>query len=571
MKTITPFVALSLLTGIIAFERHSSETTPSAASAGEIAVCGPSNQDLQAPLLNGKYIVALPGWGNFSYKVSTSSDSSQFYFDQGLNLYYGYHFKEAVASFREAARIDSTNVMAFWGQALAMGPYYNAAHTYSKPAEVAQALFKMNSLTAHATGKEKLLIDAMNARYSNDPSDARRAELNQAYSDKLKKLVTDYPDENEFKLLYIDSQMLMHAWDFWKKDGTSKPWTPELVALCEKALKVNPKHPAALHYYIHLTEASRHPEVALASAEALRDLLPGVAHMVHMASHEYERNGLYAEGVEVNNLADDALLNYDMLARNLSLNKHSPHYFAVQSYCALTAGMYSDAMRYAQRCRQSVAPKPETTYDQYLYMLPVMAQVRMGKWQQILSDSVIPSPTWSYASLLSDFAKGIAFANTGRPDSAAARLESLKIKAKDPVLTKRRIPFNSPVEIAAIAEKVLEGVVGISRGERAKGIAALEEAVKLEDKLIYTEPKDWPLPARQFLGAYLLNSGKAALAEKVYLDDLIYNPSNGWSLLGLSQSLKAQGKTKQIAGIKAKYERAFAKAEQIPAGSVFMK
>lgn len=571
MRSIIPITALSLLTGIVAVDRKSTSPEPRTTVPESIAVCGPSYQNLQAPLLNGKYIVALPGWGNFSYKVSTSSDSSQFYFDQGLNLYYGYHFKEAVASFRESARIDSTNAMAFWGQALAMGPYYNAAHIYAKPAEVAQALVKMNSLTAHATEKEQLLIDAMNSRYSDDPTDAKRGELNQAYSDKLKKLVALHPEENEFKLLYIDSQMLMHAWDFWKKDGTAKPWTPELVALCEKALKVNPKHPAGLHYYIHLTEASRNPEVALPSAEALRDLLPGVAHMVHMASHEYERNGLYAQGVEVNNLADEALLNYDMLAKNLSLNKHSSHYFAVQTYCALTAGMYEDALRYAHRTRRSVAPKYETTYDQYLYMLPVMVQVRMGKWQEILKDSVTPDAKWTYAGLLSDFAKGIAFANTGRPDSAAARLALLKAKINDPVLTKRRIPFNSPVEIAAIAEKVLEGVLAITRNEQAAGIAALEEAVKLEDKLIYTEPKDWPLPSRQFLGAYLLKAGKPAWAEKVYRNDLLFNPANGWSLVGLSKSLQAQKKTREIAGIKARYERAFAKAGQIPPGSVFLK
>ncbi|WP_353719777.1 hypothetical protein [Dyadobacter sp. 676] len=568
MKTVLPIAALALLTGIVQ-NRPSGGQFVSAPP--EIPVCGPSYQSLQAPLLNGKYIVALPGWGNFSYKVSTSSDSSQFYFDQGLNLYYGYHFKEAVASFREAGRIDSTNAMAFWGQALAMGPYYNAAHSYSKPPEVAQALITMNNLTAHATEKEKALIDAMNSRYSDDPTDAGRAGLNQAYSDKLKRLVTLYPDENEFKLLYIDSQMLIHAWDFWKKDGTPRPWTAELVALCEQALKANPKHPAGLHYYIHLTEASRHPEVALASAEALRDLLPGVAHMVHMASHEYERNGLYAQGVEVNNLADDALRNYDMLAKNLSLNKYSPHYFAVQTYCALTGGMYQDAMRYAQRTRGSVAPGYENTYDQYLYMLPVMVQVRMGKWQQILNDSISPHPEWTYAGLLSDFAKGIAYANTGRPDSAGTRLEMLRTKARDPILTRRRIPFNSPVEIAAIAEKILEGVVAISRNEQAAGIAALEEAVKLEDKLIYTEPKDWPLPSRQFLGAYLLKAGKPALAEKVYREDLIFNPSNGWSLLGLHQSLKAQRKKRELAGIKAKYERAFGSAGQIPPGSVFIK
>ncbi|ACT92238.1 hypothetical protein [Dyadobacter fermentans] len=571
MKTIIPITALSLLTGIISPDRPGPRTETIPGTSGAITVCGPSSQNLEAPMLNGKYVVALPGWGDFSYKVSTSSDSSQFYFDQGLNMYYGYHFKEALASFRESARIDPNNAMAFWGQALAMGPYYNAAHSYTKPAEVTQALATMNSLAAHATQKEARLIDAMNARYSDDPTDAKRPELNQAYSDKLEELVAEYPGENEFKILYIDSQMLMHAWDFWKKDGTPRPWTPELVALCEKALKINPKHPAALHYHIHLTEASRHPEVALASAEVLRDLLPGVAHMVHMASHEYERNGLYARGVEVNNLADEALLNYDMLAKNLSLNKHSSHYFAVQTYCALTGGMYRDALRYAERCRRSVAPTHETTYDQYLYMLPVMVQVRMGKWQEILTDTTTPDPKWTYASLLSDFAKGVAFANTGRVDSAAVRLEMLKAKAKDPVLARRRVPFNSPVEIAGIAEKVLEGVIAFAGHAQADGIAALEEAVNREDKLIYTEPKDWPLPARQFLGAYLLQAGKAASAEKVYRQDLVFNPSNGWSLVGLSQSLQAQRKTKELKGIMAKYQSAFAQAEQIPTGSVFTR
>lgn len=571
MKTLIPIAMLSAVTGIAILNTGHQPARTESVVAGTIPVCGPADQSLTAPMLNGKFVTALPGWGNFSYPVSTRSDSSQFYFDQGLNMYYGYHFKEAVASFREAARIDPANAMAVWGQALAMGPYYNAAHSYTKPTEITEVLAKMNELAPNASAKENDLIDAMNSRYSDDPADAKRAELNNAYSEKLKALVAKYPEETEFKVLYIDSQMLMHAWDFWNKDGSAKAWTPGLVSLCEKALKASPKHPAALHYYIHLTEASRHPEVALASAEALRDLLPGVAHMVHMASHEYERNGLYAKGVEVNNLADDALINYNMLAKNLSLNKHSSHYFAVQTYCALTGGMYKEALRYAQRCRNSVSPKPDATYDQYLYMMPVMVQVRHGKWQQILADSVLPAGDWTYAGLLSDFAKGLAFANTGQLDSAANRLEMLRQKSKDPVLTKRRIPFNSPIQIAVVAEKILAGVVAMSGKAPSEAIALFQQAVQLEDKLIYTEPKDWPIPSRQFLGAYLLKAGQPKQAERVYREDLIYNPSNGWSLLGLAQTLKAQRKTKELGVIKDRYTQSFARAEQIPPYSVFMK
>ncbi|NIJ54173.1 tetratricopeptide repeat protein [Dyadobacter arcticus] len=546
--------------------RKSSKTT-----IADIAVCGPVyNSEIQ-PAADGKFIVPLPGWGHHSYPVSTKTDSSQFFFDQGLSMYYGYHFKEAVASFKESARFDPENAMAFWGQALAMGPYYNAAHSYTKPAELVSVLKEMNGKIARTTPKEKLLIDAMNSRYSNDATDSQRESLNIAYAEKLKNAMVAEPGNDDIHILYVDANMLIHAWDFWNKNGTPKAWTAELVDVCKKVLERNPKHPAALHYYIHLTEASQHPEVALGSAETLRDLLPGVAHMVHMSSHEYERNGLYAKGVEVNNLADDNLKYYDLLAKNLSLAKASPHYFAVQTYCALTGGMYKEAMRYALRTRKSVMPTYETTYDQYLYMLPVMTLVRHGKWEEILRDSIRIDSRWTYASLLSDFAKGLAFLNTDQIDSASANLERLRLKSKDPILTKRRIPFNSPVQIAKIAEKTLEGAILFSQKQHIKAIASLEKAVELEDKLIYTEPKDWPVPTRQFLGAYLLKAGKPALAEKVYRLDLVYNPGNGWSGLGLYNSLVAQRKTKQAAGYKTKFQESFAHADEIPSSSVWMK
>lgn len=534
-------------------------------------MCGPVYSANSTADENGKFVGVLPGWGSYSFPVTTTVDSSQFYFDQGLNMYYSYHMRESVASFREAARLDPQNAMAYWGQALAMGPYYNAAHSYTKPAEIPEVLARMNEAAAGATNKEQKLIKAMNTRYSDSPGDAERQALNTAYARSLKSLVAAHPEEKEFKILYIDAMMLLHAWDFWNRDGTPKTWTPELVKLCEKVLKVSPKHPAALHYHIHLTEASRNPGVALGSAETLRDLLPGVAHMVHMASHEYERNALYHKGVEVNNLADDNLLRYDMLARNLGLNKHSSHYFAVQTYCALTGGMYKDALRYAQRARKSVTPSYEATYDQYLFMLPVMAQVRMGKWQEILNDTVAADPRWTYAGILSHFAKGIAFVNTDNTESAARELDSLRKKINDPVLTKRRIPFNSPVEIARIAEKILTGVVYYAQKDQAKAIASLEAAVKLEDNLVYTEPKDWPLPSRQFLGHILLKSGKTALAGQVYRADLAKNPGNGWSLIGLFQTAKAQGNAQLAARYAAQYKLPFAHADEIPTRSVFLK
>ena len=218
----------------------------------------------------------------------------------------------------------------------------------------------------------------MNRRYSSDTMDTQRPALNLAYAQGMRELISLYPADPDIRILYVDAMMLIHAWDLWNNDGTPKQWTPEIISLCEGVLKENPHHPAALHYYIHLTEASHHPELALASADTLKDLMPGVAHMVHMSSHEYERNGSYALGVEVNDRADEDLILYESLTANLHLSKHALHYFAVQAYCGLSGAMYTKGMSDAIRCSKMAGPSYDDTYSQYLYMMPVSLQ--MSGW-----------------------------------------------------------------------------------------------------------------------------------------------------------------------------------------------
>ena len=532
-----------------------------------IAICGVSADGLIRQMENGKFIVPLPGWGNHSFKIATSQDSAQFYFDQGLTMYYSYHMKEAMASFKEVARFDPTCPMAWWGQALAGGPYYNAAYTYKASPDMTAVLARMNELITYASPKEKRLIQVMNTRYSTDPADSQRKELNQAYASATRQLMTEF-DDPDTKMLYVDAIMLIHAWDFWSPDGQPKAWTPEVVALTENVLKKYPDHPGALHYQIHLTEASMHPEVALNNADKLKTLLPGVAHMVHMASHEYQRNGLFDEGVIVNDNADRNLLHYDSLAAHLGLVKHSPHYFAVQTYCALTGGMYETGLRDALRCRQSVAPTAENTYDQYLYMLPSLTLVRLGKWDEILSTDK-PNETWTFASVLDHFSRGMALVGSGQIPEAQKQLQLLRNRLTDPILEKRRIPFNTPLSVAKIADHILEASLLQADKKHAQAVVSLQQAISLEDQLIYTEPSDWPLPARQFLGAYLLTMQKPKEAEAVYRQDLVHHPGNGWSLVGLHQALTVQAKRTELPQLEARYRAAFSKAEQIPAASVY--
>src|SRR5450432_2743370 len=519
---------------------------------------------------DGKFITVLPGWGNYAYPVSTKNDSAQFYFNQGLNMYYSYHWQEANASFKEAARFDPGSGMAYWGQALAMGPGYNFSLHYKMRKEVPGVIQLMNQHIDLATAKEKKLIEVMNFRYSSDTADTQRSSLNLAYAHGMRELMTLYPADPDIKILYVDAVMLIHAWDLWNNDGTPKKWTPEVIHLCEEVLQENPRHPAALHYYIHLTEASRHPEVALASADTLKDLMPGVAHMIHMSSHEYERNGSYAMGVEVNDRADDDMINYESLAKNIHLRKNAFHYFAVQAYCGLSGAMYNIGLADAIRCRKSVTASFDDTYQQYLYMMPAFTMLRMGKWEELLKDDSEPDASWTYAGLIYDFARGMAFINTGHTDSARRYLILLQRKLKDSILNVADTLSNKAMQGGVIAREILSSSIFFSAKKYDSAIAHINHAIQVEDGLFYYEPKDWLIPARQFLGAYYLKMGKPDMAEKTYREDLIWNPGNGWSLLGLCQSLKAQNKPEQIAGYQKTYLNAFSGAEQVPPGSVYM-
>ena len=567
------FVFPFFVAGYFTFFWRNKAVQPLVASdPASIAICGAGSVGNFNVAANGKFIGPMPGWGKYSYPIKTSKDSAQYYFNQGLNMYYGYHMKEALASFKEAARIDPYSPMTYWGQALVMGPYYNAAHTYTMPEEIHGVMQKLNEIGLfNADAKEKDLIEVMNQRFFADVIGKKRKISNTSYAAAMRSLISKYPKDPDLKALYVDAVMLMHAWDFWNHDGTPKQWTQELVYLSEEILKINPEHPGALHYQIHITEASRHPEVALANADKLKNNLPGIAHMVHMASHEYQRNGLYAKGVEVNDLADANLLRYDSLAKNLSLVKHSPHYFAVQTYCAMSGAMYKTGLASALRCRKSVAPTAENTYDQYLFMMPVLTMVRLGKWEEILQDNVAPDSKWVYAGLLHHFAKGMAYLNTGQADRAITELTALREKAKDPILEKQRIPFNTPLQAAWIAEEILNSAILFSQKNYDAVISSMNKAILIEDNMIYTEPNDWPIPARQFLGMYFLKMGKPTIAEKVYREDISWNPGNGWSYLGLCKSLEAQKKTTQIAEYKAKYMASFSNADEIPPGSVYMR
>lgn len=526
------------------------------------------------PATDGNSIGPLTGWGNYQWKIKTSSDSAQFYFNQGISMYYAFHIIEARASFAKVTELDPASAMGWWALALSFGPNINDFE-YAAPPDALTAARKAESLSNFYTPKEKALIHAINTRYSEDTGKSRE-NLNLAYAAAMKQAFKDLPQDADIAALYADALMVLHPWDLYDHSFKPKEWTPEIVSVLEKALKLNPQNPGANHYYIHAVEASGNPGRALASADRLPQLMPDVAHLVHMPSHIYIRTGNYSKGVVVN---EDAVKGYNKYLQafpavegNAALyNIHTLH---MEAACNQMVGNFAKTKISSIKTHKSVPaeylsiPGPLGNFVQYVYATPLLSMVRFGQWQDILNANVPDSLV--YAKILSHFARGIAFARTGQQTHATFELTALRVKMNDnPVLKEPFTPFSSAYSAIKVAEEILAGVIAEESGNMNDAIEHLEKGVQFEDAMIYNEPRDWMLPVRHYLGQAYLKAGKFAQAELTYKEDLKINPSNGWALTGLHQAQLKQNHTREAAQTMIALKKAFSEKDLEITSSVF--
>jgi tetratricopeptide (TPR) repeat protein len=480
----------------------------------------------------------LPGWGNYSWKIASASDSARFYFNQGINMYYAFHIIESMASFKKAESFDDRNPMIYWAQALAYGPNIND-FAYATVPDATRAAKKAAELSSSASAKEKALVNAMLVRYSLDSSISRK-ELNQRYATAMKDVYAGFKNDADAGALYADAMMLQHPWEYWQHNGQPHPWTPEIVSVLEAVLKQHPEHPGANHYYIHMVEASPNPGRALPSADRLGKMMPDVSHMVHMPSHIYIRTGNYEKGMSVNDLALNGYEKYKTLYPDVVNNAflYQIHNHHMKAACAMMKPGYQTSIKAARECAASFdtsflsLPHPLGNFIQYVYLTPQLVNVRYGKWKEVLAEPGLSS-NYVFGSLLNKWSRGMAMANTGDLQGAKSALAELKQTLGHPDLKIRLEPFNIPYDQGSVAEKILEGTIAEKENNLVQAVKIFSEAVVAEDKLIYTEPRDWLIPTRHYLSNALVKNSEYAKAKKFLLEDLQINPNNYYALSGL--------------------------------------
>ncbi len=516
----------------------------------------------------GQIAPVLEGLGDYHREISTENERAQLFFDQGIRLAYAFNHAESLRSFKEAARLDSTCAMAYWGQALVQGPNTNLPMGPDNRRPAYEAIQQALSLKEHASEQEQAMIDALAVRYSDpetEESTEQRAALDQAYADAMTDLVGRYPDDDDITTFFAAALMNLSPWNYWTLDGAARGRTTEGVTALERVIARNPDHPGANHYYIHIVEASYAPERAEASADKLAVLMPGAGHMVHMPSHIYMRVGRFDDAVESNRLAILADEGYitQCRAQGIYPVAYYPHNIHFMGWAATESGQSKMAIDAARKMAEKVPHGNDPgmlALKQTFLATPLYTLVRFNRWDEILAEPAPPEET-VFVDGIWHYARGRAFAAKGDLESARYELETLREVAGSEALVGFPIGFSFAPTVLSIAEKVVAADIAEAEGDLEEAIGLLSAAVRIQDGMVYSEPPDWHYPVRMSLGAVLLKAGRADEAESVYWKDLARHRFYPWSLFGLAEALDAQGKTAMAEEVRGNLEGRWAHAD----------
>ena len=460
------------------------------------------------------------GMGTFHRKISSASPQAQEYFDQGMRFMWAFNHDEASRSFARAAQLDPHCGICLWGVALTVGPNYNMPMMAEPRAKVAfDSLEQAGTMLDHASPEERALINALKARYPHptalDPSN--EGPVLTAYATAMRDVASRFPNDDDIQTMYAESLMNTNAWKLWTTDGKAAPGTEEIVKTLESVLARDPSHPGANHYYVHATEASPHPEKAIAAAERLRGMMPAAGHLEHMPAHTLQRVGRYADAAEANRKG--------AAADRIYLSKTQPpdyyamyvaHNFQFLGYATAMQGRKVETLS-AMTQLKAVFPEdamlamPGTDWygsERYL------ALVRFGLWDEILSEAT-PNPSLKALTAGYLYAKVAALAARGRiTEAEQARKELDNTRASLP--PDATAGLNRASDVLALASSLASAQLQMAEHQDRDAIVTLTAAAAQEDKLSDDEPADWFIPVRHLLGAELMKTGQYAQAESVY-------------------------------------------------------
>jgi tetratricopeptide (TPR) repeat protein len=478
----------------------------------------------------------LENVGNLSFPTSASPEAQR-HFLRGVAILHSFGWKQAIAEFKQAQKIQPDFALAYWGETLCYNHPLMAVADDKNPRAVLARLGpdRASRMAKAPTAREKGFLEAVEDLWAEGP-DWRPRRV--AYMNAMERLHKQLPNDDEVTTFYALS-LLSGA-----RALGDETFRLEMKggALALDVFKRNPNHPGAVHYVIHAFDDPVHAPLALEAAKVYAKIVPAVSHAIHMPTHIFIQHGMWNEVAHQNDRAF-------AVARELFEPGDSPGDMAHSGdwgqYGYLQLGDYEAAGRRIREFEELAAANKNPRLSSVTVLTKARYVIESEQWKvENVADTAADETV---------FANGVSAARTNDLATAEKMLAILAKKAPAPAAAGAHADHGpAPAGPAAtnpdagksvrIMHAELTALIAEARGDRNRAIEVLQEAVRVEESMRPPNGAADPIkPAHELLGEVLLRAGKGADAAKMFDACLLRTPNRARSLHGAALAYAAAG------------------------------
>jgi Tfp pilus assembly protein PilF len=470
---------------------------------------------------------------------TSCNETAQRRFDRGMRYQHSFWYSASKDIFEEVLKADPSCAIAYWGiaQSLLLNPF--GVPPAANLAEGLAALEKAKAIGAK-TPRENEFIAALAAFYTDYDKVDHRTRVGR-YLKAMEALAQRYPQDDEAQIYYALALDVAAS-------SADKTYANQLkaAAILEGIFKRQPQHPGVAHYLIHSYDYPPIADKGLDAARSYSKIAPSAPHAQHMPSHIFTRVGYWKDSIAAN----QASVRAAKAEKGYGDQLHGQDYMV---YAYLQLGQDKEARAVIDEMASSTGPDAAGA-SFALAASPARYVVERGDWSGAAELQVRPT-RFPHVAAITHFARALGAARAGKPEAAQADIAKLA-ELRDKLREAKDAYWAEQVDIQwQIANAWLLNAQGKS-DEALKAMAAAADA---EDKTEKAPVTPGPIaPARELLGAMLLEHGMAKEALAAFEATLTKEPHRLGATLGAAKAAEKLGDT---AKARAYYAAAVALAE----------
>jgi hypothetical protein len=471
-------------------------------------------------------------------------------FNRGVALLHSFFYEESRRTFTAIAERDPTCAMAQWGIAQT---WWHPIWTPPSPEEFAAGKAAAEHAKAlSATPRERGFIEAIAAYYDTPPS-MQGGPVGQschgpvgapaavgAYAQAMETLYQKFPDDFEVRVFHAFAVL---AVGYATPMDVTLSHQKQAGALLEELWKQNAHHPGVAHYIIHSYDYPGLAERALPAAQSYAAIAPWVPHALHMPSHIFSRLGMWDDAIDSNRSSAEASRAYAAQRGRTAAESEELHALDYLMYSLLQQGRDAEAHVIADKASavRETFPAMEFAAAYALAAIPARYVLEREAWQEAASIAIPQRAQWArfpFTQAQFEYAHALGRAHTGDIAGARQAVERMRALQADTKEVKFAY-FSRQLDLQAQAA---EAWIDHAEGRDDDALRKLRSVADFEDALgKHPVTPGALMPAREQLGALLLEKKQPHEALAAYKAELAIYPARLRSLYGAATSAEKMG------------------------------